>query len=213
MGLFVLARLNTVEATPSPSRRGLKLGYLVYGVAGLHRSNTVPVEKGTETPSCGKTSPSRWRSRRRCGNFVRSAAQFDVAAERIGKPQLAWRLAFRLQQIGTAYQYCHRLRTGSRDVEPIQAVEELHAARRVFRRRCRQRVDHHRRLLSLEFVDRSYPHSRQTARNGSNLGVVWGDDQNILLSEPPPIAAVIHPVNFRCQETLHERRDVVHFLD
>ena len=40
---------TNLDATPSPSRRGLKQTIRIDGRVAVHRCNTVPIEKGTET--------------------------------------------------------------------------------------------------------------------------------------------------------------------
>ena len=49
-------------------------------------------------------------------------------------------------------------------------------------------------MLALEFVDRPDAHTGQTSGQSGDLGVVGGDDQNVIRSKPPTVAPVIHPV-------------------
>ena len=66
-----------------------------------------------------------------------------------------------------------------RDVEPVRAVEKVHAARRVLGRRRRQRHDDDGRLLALELVDGADAHAGQPLRERRHLRVVRRDDHEI----------------------------------
>jgi hypothetical protein len=73
--------------------------------------------------------------------------------KRIRQLHLPRRLAFRRKKSRAPHQYRRRLRPRRRNIQPIQTVQKLHPPRRQFRRRSRQRINRHRRLLSLEFIN------------------------------------------------------------
>ena len=64
-------------------------------------------------------------------------------------------------EVGRADDHGHAAGARRRDVEPVPAVQEVHAARRELRAGRRQRVDADRRLLALELVDRPDPGRRR----------------------------------------------------
>ena len=71
----------------------------------------------------------------------------QVAAEAVGQPHLRGATAFRLEQPWAADQDRCRPRPRYRDIQPIEAVEEVHSARRILRRRgCQRRQPHAREL-------------------------------------------------------------------
>ncbi|RMH36605.1 MAG: AraC family transcriptional regulator [Deltaproteobacteria bacterium] len=94
---------------------------------------------------CGVASARAELSRHR-------TCQLQVATKRVGELDLPRRSAFGLEQPGAGDQDACAPRPRRRDVESVEAKQELHAARGVVGRRRRHRVDHHGGLLPLELV-------------------------------------------------------------
>ena len=76
-------------------------------------------------------------------------------------------------------QNTETLGAGSRDVEPVQAIKKFHPSRRIRMARRGHRIDHHRRFLTLKFIDGSNPSARQSGLQLKDLGVVWRDDKDV----------------------------------
>jgi hypothetical protein len=70
--------------------------------------------------------------------------------------------------------------TRGRNVQPIEAIEELHSARGIRVTRARRRIDRDRRLLSLELVHCADAGARQALLNLEDLRVVGRDDDNVV---------------------------------
>src|SRR5439155_704703 len=90
------------------------------------------------------------------------------------------RLALRLEQLGIADHDTGALRARRGDVEPVEAVEELHAVRGVGGARGRHGIDDHRRLLPLEPVHRADARLRESRAEIGDLRVVRRDDQDVI---------------------------------
>ncbi len=58
--------------------------------------------------------------------------QFDVAAEGVGKLELAWGFAVGFEEFGAGDEDAEGFGAGGGDVEAVEAVQKLHAARGVF---------------------------------------------------------------------------------
>ena len=56
---------------------------------------------------------------------------FDISAECVCKLNLTGRFAFGFENQRRTHKYGNAFRTRSRDIEPVQAVQELHTARRI----------------------------------------------------------------------------------
>ncbi len=72
----------------------------------------------------------------------------------IHQPHLLDGSAFGVEQRRIANEHGDALRSRHRDVEAVQAEQELDAARRFRRRACRDGVEHDGGLLALELVHR-----------------------------------------------------------
>jgi hypothetical protein len=71
------------------------------------------------------------------------------------------------------------LGAGSGDIESVQTVKKLHPSRRICMARSGHRINHHRRFLTLKFVDGSNPSARQSGLQLEDLGVVRRDDEDV----------------------------------
>ena len=87
-------------------------------------------------------------------------AELAIPAKRVRQPHLLRRAALGLEQPRAADEDHRAPRPRRGDVQAIEAVEELHPARRVLRARRGHRVDDDRRLLPLELVDGARPGRR-----------------------------------------------------
>lgn len=65
---------------------------------------------------------------------LHKVAHLQIPTKRIDKLNLPWRLALHLKQSRTRDKYGDALRPWRCDIESVRTVEELHAARSVFRR-------------------------------------------------------------------------------
>ena len=79
--------------------------------------------------------------------------ELEVATESVGELDLAGGAALGLEQARVGDQDAGAGGARGRDVEAVQAEQELHAVGDVFRRGRSHRVDHDRRFLALELVD------------------------------------------------------------
>jgi len=77
-----------------------------------------------------------------------------VATESIGHSHLLGCSTFRLEKLRRTNQDTHALRSRSRDIEPIQAVKEIHAPRRIRVRRGGHGINHDGGFLSLDILRR-----------------------------------------------------------
>jgi len=69
------------------------------------------------------------------------------------------------------------------DIERILAEQGFNTARRSIARTRAHRVNHHRGLWALEFVDRANSNSSQALRQMSDLQVVGRNDQDVAAIE------------------------------
>jgi transposase len=73
----------------------------------------------------------------------------------ISKLHLAWGLALWFEEMGARHENGCAHRSRRRYVQPVDAIQVLHPARRVFRSRSRHRVDDYWCLLAPKFIDRA----------------------------------------------------------
>ena len=112
---------------------------------------------------------------------------FDVAAQRVRELHLTRRPALGLEEPRACHEDAGAPRARRGHVQPVQAVQELHPARRLLGTRRRHRVDDHRRLLPLELVDRANanPTPRESLGQERDVGVVRGDDEYVRRGHRP----------------------------
>ena len=102
---------------------------------------------------------ARIATRRPSDRVQYRCCDFEIAAERIGELHLPWCAALRFEDRRRGDQDAQALRARRRDVQPVERIQELHAARRIRVARRRQGIDDDRRLLPLKLVDRADPRS------------------------------------------------------
>src|SRR5579883_1335750 len=156
------------------------------------------------------SSPYSWRTTGSPTKFIRLCSRraqlsdlarrhfsgkLPVTAQRIRQLHLPRRAALRLEKQWTAHENHRGLRSRSGHVQPVEAVEKFHPARRVLRRRRRERINHHSGFLSLKFVHRSNLDSRKPRREVRNLSVVGSDDQNFVLAHSAPVPRAVEPAH------------------
>ena len=61
------------------------------------------------------------------GSLAAHGLQLPIAAERVGQAHLRQRAAFRLEERRICHDEASTVRPRSGDIEPVQAVDELHA--------------------------------------------------------------------------------------
>src|SRR5690606_41291177 len=88
-------------------------------------------------------------------------AYLEVTTEGVRQLDLSWRSALRCEQLGRCDEHANAFGSRRRDVQAIQAVQELHAARGIGVRGRRHRVDDDRRFLTLKLVDRADAGTRE----------------------------------------------------
>ena len=81
--------------------------------------------------------------------------QFEIPTQHVRQLHLVRTLAVRLEQARVRNEDARASGSGCGHVEAVHVVEKLHAAGRIFGRRRCHRVDHYRRLLPLELVNRA----------------------------------------------------------
>jgi hypothetical protein len=102
-------------------------------------------------------------------------------------------ITLRFKQRRRANQNRQALSARRRDIESIQRVKKTHAPRRIHACRGRHGINHDRRLLSLELMDRPDPGSWYSILEIEHLRIVRRDDQNILQSNGSLHSLPIHP--------------------
>jgi hypothetical protein len=105
--------------------------------------------------------------------------QFQVPTICVGQSHLFRCAAIRFEHHRGGDQNAEALGAGSRHIEPVQAIKKFHPPRRICMARSGHRINHHRRFLTLKFVDGSNPSARQPALQLEDLGVVWCDDEDV----------------------------------
>ena len=103
----------------------------------------------------------------RARGSVRRSCQLLETTESVRQAHLLRRPGLDPEQIGGGDDDRDAACPGGRHVEPVPAVQEVHAARRQLGRRGRHRVDADRRLLPLELVDGPDPGFWSAADGGS----------------------------------------------
>ena len=139
---------------------------------------------GGRAQSAHKNASLDCRDRsRRAYNAITSPPlePFLRRAQRIRQLHLPRTAALGFQKTRAADDNRCRLSARRRDIEPVQAVKKFHSARRILWRRCRQRVDDHRCLLTLKFIYRtSHSRVRNTLRQVGDLCIVGSDNKQVL---------------------------------
>src|SRR5215467_9466742 len=104
---------------------------------------------------------AKWHS----GQLTERRAQFAIPAEAVSKLNLPWCPTLCLEQFRRTDQDRHAPCPRRSDVEPVQAIQELHATRCIsMSGRC-HRVDGNRRFLSLELIDCADSNTRNMLLN------------------------------------------------
>ena len=133
--------------------------------------------------------------------------QLEEAAEGVGQAHLLRGAAVRGEESWVGDDRGHAAGARGGDVEAVQAVEELHPPRRFVGARGRHRVDHDRRLLSLELVDRAHPGAgRQRRPQDRDVRVVGGHDEDVLERQRLPKGADTQQVLSTVVRTVRQRR-------
>ena len=91
-------------------------------------------------------------------------------------------------------------------------VQECHATRRILSRRTCQREDHNRRFLALQAVNGADSCLGSPSRNGPNVGIVRGDDQEIFNLKFPDDSIAVTPLDTTPDEVINQRRNRVDLL-
>jgi len=102
----------------------------------------------------------------------------NIPAEGIRQLNLPRRAALRFENLGRSREDRSAFGTRCRDIEPVEAVEDLHPTRRVRMARCRGRIDGEGCFLALELVRRADTRPRQALLNFEDLSVVGRDDDD-----------------------------------
>ena len=139
--------------------------------------------------------------------------QLQEAAEGIGQAHLLRGSAIRREENRTGDDRGHAAGARGGDVEAVQAVEELHSPRRFFGGRGGHRVDHDRRLLSLELVDRAHPRAgRQRSPQDRDVRVVGGHDRDVVKRQPFLDTLPVDPGGPGGEQLSNQRREAFGFL-
>ena len=77
------------------------------------------------------------------------------------------------------------------DVQPVEAVQELHPARRLIQRARRHRVDRDRGLLPLELIHRTNAKVWKDFAQLPDLSVIRCDEEYIILGQRPRLSLFI----------------------
>ncbi len=136
-----------------------------------------------------------WLLRAHIGKFSDySPRQFPEATQAIRMAHLLGGPAIRLEDPRRRDQDAATSRAARRDVQSIRVVEKAHAPRRVLRAGARRRVDHYRRLLALEPVNRAYANTLgQTLRQRGYLRVVGSHDEDVASVERALVSVTVDP--------------------
>src|SRR5579872_396502 len=83
------------------------------------------------------------------------AGRLGVAAQQVDESDLFGMTAAHVEKSWRTDHDAHALSARYRYVEAVSLKEKFHGPRDVVAARCGHRIEHHRRLLPLEFVDRA----------------------------------------------------------
>ena len=133
------------------------------------------------------------KCRRRDCRLTEPLCHLQVPAEGIGKLNLPWRAALGLEQLRRTDQDRHALRPGRGDVEPVQAVEELHPTRRIGMAGRGRGVDRDGGFLSLELINSADAGTWQALLNFEDLRVVRRDNHDVVEREWLLLAIGVNP--------------------
>jgi len=114
---------------------------------------------------------------------LQRVCKFREPAERIRELHLSWSPTLELENAWSRHKDGNTLCSGSRDIQAVETVEELHPPRGVRVRRRRERVDRNRGLLTLKLVHGPYESTRQPLLDFEDLSVVRSDYEDIFRAD------------------------------
>ena len=209
-------RVREQSPTRAASPTNVFAACSILGYAFVPRIRDLPLEK--------RRPPPRGRPCTEQGRIIvlmltaarvsgRGRGELEEAAEGVGQAHLLRGAAVRREEGRAGDDRGHAAGARGGDVEAVQAVEELHSPRRFVGGRGGHRVDHDRRLLSLELVDRAHPRvGGQRRPQDGDVCVVGGHDQDVVKRQPFLDTLPVDPGGPGGEQLSDQRRDAFGFL-
>jgi hypothetical protein len=135
--------------------------------------------------------------------------KLQIPAKRVCKLHLSRGPAISLKNLTRTDKDAQAFRAGGRNIQSVRTVEEFHAAWGIGMAGGRHRIDDDRGFLSLEFIDRANPPTRNLLLKLKDLGIVGSDDQDIMKSDGRFCAVAIAPSSTRLDNLGDEFADFV----
>src|SRR5258708_896491 len=132
------------------------------------------------------------------------SCHFQISAVGVRQLNLTRGTALRFEDLRRANDDRHAFGAGCRNIEPVEAVEEFHPARRIRMARCSGRIDGDRRFLTLKLVHRADPRSWQILLNLEDLRVIGRDYKNIAERDRLLLPLAIDPRRIARAHRLYE---------